>query len=87
MGVPKITSLYCLYNDNSGIFWETQTHMIDAYLLDQRGKGLMGKQPNFPIGILRKFLIFFTLLPSTFSYKNFEGLSRLLTDINFHMAV
>ena len=33
--------------------------MIDAYLLDQRGKGLMGKQPNFPIGILRKFLIFF----------------------------
>lgn len=37
----------------------------------------MGKQTNFS----------FSLLPSTFSYKNFEGLSRLLTDINFHVCI
>ena len=69
MGVPKITSLYCLYNNNSGIFWETH----DRCVLDQRGKGLMGKQPNFPIGILRKFLIFLLYYHLLFPKRILKG--------------
>ena len=34
----------------------TETHCRCEF--DQRGKGLMGKQSNFPIGILRIFFIF-----------------------------
>ena len=40
----------------------------------------MRKQPNIPIGILRKFLIFLLYYRLLFYIRNFEELSRLLTD-------
>ena len=87
MGVPKITSLYCLYNDNSGIFWKTQTHMIDAY-------SIKGEKDSWESNLIFLsvfwenswfFLLYYHLL---FPIRILKGcLVSLLTDINFHGCI